>query len=385
MLPSIWEHFLTYQLTRHQAGKQQSIGFGVLLLAFLLAGCSVPQDVQQAKATDTVVYIQLASDTPVLPSETPLAKVTRLPPDKFNNELLRDGLSLQSYIQDECDYLALRWEPNNASPGTIVAPIMFHSIRPDGEELADPSFIHLGTFKRIVEYAKFLGFETITSEELIGFLYENKAIPPLSMLLILDDRKPGTAEDYFLPYLREYDWTATLAWLVGDSREWLWEWIENLNESGYFDIQSHGYQHIYLTEETNYEDTFEEISGNIPAFEERFGQRPIAYIWPGGNYTKIGIEIARELDYQIGFTVHSRGAIQFNSIPQGEQEIAFADPLMTLPRFWSSAALLNLDQALQSSQAAKDFAIQNYELEAEWYQANCGGVLAPLADIIASE
>ena len=369
--------------------KRQLTSIALPLFALLLAACNASKDTitLTESATVTAVKTLKPSATPVPPTESPIPNPTSLPPEKFRSELLREGISPETYIQDECVYLAMRWDPDNALPGTVVAPIMFHSIRPGNEEVSDPSFINEEKFYQIIELAEFFGFETITSEELIAFLYENKAIPQRSMMLIIDDRRPGTAQEYFLPIMKNNDWTTTLAWLVGDTdqRTGLWEWIETLNESGYFDIQSHGFNHIYLTEESNYEDTLEEISGNIPVFQERFGNRPVAYIWPGGNYTDLGIQIARELEYQIGFTVHSRGPIQFNWIPQGEQENAYADPLMTLPRFWSSAALLNLDQALQSSQAAYDFALQNYDIEAEWYQANCGEKLAPLSEIITSE
>ncbi len=358
--------------------------FGVLLLV-LSTACS-PEIQEDQPPTKEVT-------TSISPSSTPLASATITPtlapsgpaPAAFTSDIIREENTVQRYIVDECQYLAKRWDPKNALPGTIVAPIMFHSIRPGNEEINDPSFINADTFFQIMELAEFFGFETISSEELIGFLYRNERIPQRSMILILDDRRPGTAEDYFLPVMEENDWISTLAWLVGDTdrRTGLWDWIERLNDTGYFDIQSHGFNHIYLNEDMSKEEVTEEITALIPIFEERFGYRPLVYIWPGGNYTEEGIRIARNAGYKLGFTVHSRGPIQFNWIPQGEKELSFGDPLMTLPRFWSSAAVFNLDQAVKISDSAIEHSVQNYPEEADWYSANCAGELPAFPEVIS--
>ena len=51
------------------------------------------------------------------------------------------------------------------------------------------------------------------------------------------------------------------------------------------------------------------------------------------------------------------------------------DPLMVLPRAWSSAASANLDEALRIAEQAASFAEQNYPIEAEWYRTYCAGEL----------
>jgi peptidoglycan/xylan/chitin deacetylase (PgdA/CDA1 family) len=210
------------------------------------------------------------------------------------------------------------------------------------------------------------------------------------MILILDDRRPGTAEDYFLPVNERNNWTTTLAWIIGNtgqrkgrlSGESLWDWIERINDTGYFDVQAHGLNHIYLNDRMPEEDVKEEIEGSISILEEHFGQKPIAYIWPGGNYTEYGLQAAREAGFELGFTIHSRGPIMFNWIPQGEEELGYDDPLLLLPRFWSSATLRNMPQTAQIGDAARQFARDNYPAEAAWYVANCAGELPPLNDVL---
>ncbi len=48
---------------------------------------------------------------------------------------------------------------------------------------------------------------------------------------------------------------------------------------------------------------------------------------------------------------------------------------MVLPRFWSTAALVNLDQAASVAEQAEAFAQESYPAEAAWYHASCSGDL----------
>lgn len=346
--------------------------------------------------------ISLASETPFAPATSEINQAeTQAPtaptpqpilpvPETFTSDILRSGIEPVTYIQDACTYFSHRWDPAGSLPGTVVAPVMFHSILEGDGTNDDPSAINFVQFQELVHEAERLGFETITTEQLVGFLYENQKIPARSMILILDDRRPGTAEDYFLPVNQEHHWTTTLAWIAKadtDSRsgtragESLWESIERINDTGFFDIQSHGLNHIYLKDYMSEETVREEIEGSIPILKDHFGITPVAYIWPGGNFTNLGIRVAHEAGFEIAFIERSYGPLQFNWVPLSERERAFDDPLMLLPRFWDTAAVVNFDQTAQIGDAAQEFAKENYPAEAAWYAQNCGAELPPLDDI----
>jgi hypothetical protein len=96
------------------------------------------------------------------------------------------------------------------------------------------------------------------------------------------------------------------------------------------------------------------------------------------------VSIARQEGYQLGFTAFSRGPLMFNWIPQGEEERQIADPMMTLPRSWSTDQTLPLTVGIQVGAAAQAEAIQNYPQEAEYYRLYCGSELPALVDIIPS-
>ena len=167
----------------------------------------------------------------------------------MSSDVLRPDVSPATYLQDTCLFLRLRWDPERSRPGTVVAPVMFHSVRDPNNMVNDSVTISTDYLAAIVERALALGFQTITSEELAGFLEENRRIPFRSMIFIVDDRRPGTVEEYFLPLAETHDWTVSLGWIIADTRADLWAWMERMNETGRLDVQSHGYWHKYLTEE----------------------------------------------------------------------------------------------------------------------------------------
>jgi hypothetical protein len=282
-------------------------------------------------------------------------------------------------LADNCTYLRQRWSPEVSQPGTVVLPIMFHSIAQDGTVLADPERdITVSQFAAFVYYAHYLGFETITSLQLLDFMMLNTAIPRLSMMIIIDDRRPGTIRDQLMPVLDKYDWTVTAAYIAApNDLEWAWNLMEQLYASGRLDVQSHGYTgKVYIYPDTPKEQVTSEILDSTGVLEQHFGVRPIAFIWPCGDFTPFSVEVARQGGYQLGFTAYSRGPLMFNWVPLGEQEKAVNDPLMVLPRAWSSAANVNMDEAVKISDQAANFASQSFGKEAEWYHTYCGGELS---------
>ena len=89
--------------------------------------------------------------------------------------------------------------------------------------------------------------------------------------------------------------------------------------------------------------------------QEHFGKRPVAFIWPRGLFTPLAVKIAGEAEYQVGFTAYPRGPLLFNWIPLGKDEQNAGNPLMVLPRYWSTTAISALNKAVQISQSARDF------------------------------
>jgi peptidoglycan/xylan/chitin deacetylase (PgdA/CDA1 family) len=392
------------------------------LLALLLSACqpapvSTPDtSVALTQALETALA-QLQPSATALPTETqtpvPTVTVVRTPPGlpaTFVASQLNPIDVPQTYIEDTCQYLYDKWNSNNAAPGTVVMTVMLHGIV-KSDKIEDPNAMTVRDFRQMMRDLKEQGFESITAPQLADFLDHNAKIPPRSVLLILDDRRPGSAIDHVYPFLEEYNWTLTLAWLIGEGEDStdkkppvfgnsydqknglvfqsLWQQIETYHALGRFDVQAHGFDHNEnITSASTEEFIRQEIYNPIPILEQHFGKKPVAYIWPGGSFTPRGAEVAREAGYRLGFTVNPRGPVMYNWIPLSEQadparpaylpEGAVSDPRMVLPRYWPYQVQSNLDVVRNIGNAAAAYAEQNKATELEYYDIMCAPTLGQL-------
>ncbi|HAL16723.1 MAG TPA: hypothetical protein DCP32_08215 [Anaerolineaceae bacterium] len=342
-----------------------------------LTGVSSTEQAPDPTPTPTLTPFEPEPFTPaptVSLTRRPTPSPTPVPPARFETDALNRGVLPVSYIQDECLYLEARWNPDNATPGTVVVPVMFHGISKAGPRGKDNITVSTAYFEASVVKARQLGFETITMQQLVDFLHHNAYIPPRSLLLIIDDRRLGTVREHFMPVLKKYDWTLTMAYITGVINEQEWNQVRDVLARGHTEVQAHGYLHngeTYITEWTSEEIIRNELFAPIPAIEEHLGYRPIAFIWPGGDFNLLSVQIAREAEYQVGFTAFARGPLLFNWVPQGELEREIGDPLLTLPRYWSTTMFKNLDYAVEMGASAAAQAEKQRVDEINWYRSNC--------------
>ena len=91
----------------------------------------VSSTVQAPDPTFTLTPFEPEPITPAptaSPTHRPTPNPTPVPLARFETDALNQGVLPVSYIQDECLYLEARWNPDNAAPGTVVVPVMFHGI-----------------------------------------------------------------------------------------------------------------------------------------------------------------------------------------------------------------------------------------------------------------
>ncbi len=352
----------------------------------------------QAVPTSTQTPSPTPTPTPS-PTRTSTSTPVRTPPvlpGTFQTSLLKEADAPHTYIQNVCVYLKDRLNPNKAAPGTVVMPIMFHSIT-DGE-INHPYQVTDEQVQKLLDDLKEQGFESITMQQLAGFLQHNEKIPPRSVILIVDDlHTEEYYREHFIPFLKEYNWTVTNAWISEpEASKRVKDGNIRLQEEGWVDHQAHGVVHnVNITEFkpgtvistelygslTGEEFTRAELAGSMKAITETFGKAPIAYIWPGGNFSQLGVQVAREVGYRLGFTVNPRGPLMFNWIPLADEkdpsrpsylpEGYVDDPLMVLPRYWDADAALHIDAVRQIGKQAADAAQANRPVELAYYDIVC--------------
>jgi peptidoglycan/xylan/chitin deacetylase (PgdA/CDA1 family) len=390
--------------------KWRWTGIFLFLLTFLAAGCSSTTITAPAAELERVTAATTAatpsptasltpqptatSTTTPSPQPSPTATSTpRTPPDLppvFTSDLLKKGDIPHSYIADTCQYLKDRWDAARSLPGTVVMPIMFHSITEGDVNFDDQMTVE--AFDELMEALAAANFQAINMEQLIGFLEHNSEIPPRSVLLIVDDRK---REAYFMrhfkPYYDQYGWPVVNAWISAvDTPNYLWAENTRLAQTGWVDHQAHGVIHnIPATDEVEDEYLTGELYGSIEAIERHFGKTPLAFIWPGGSFTPRAVRIARQAGYKAGFTVNPRGPLMYNWIPLADEynpkrptylaEGPLNDPLMVLPRYWSTDAIWHIEKVIQIGEEAAAAAQENRSLELEYYDIVCKDVTGDLS------
>lgn len=390
--------------------RSRAHGFRIIslltLLLTLLSACSsltlTPEGPPTPNLALTQAFAQaleqatraVPTETPIPPTATgtgtptvtptPLRTPSPLPPI-FTSAILDKTVLPQTYIEDTCQYLKARWDPNNSIPGTVVMVVMYHSVTEDYNTLfPDGSQVHHSDVVMTLEHAHEVGFETITADQLADFLETNARIPARSLLLIVDDRKRQEFyETHFIPHLSQYGWKITNAWIAAkDTPQYLYEENQAVVRDGWIDVQSHGVVHnIPMGDATDDAFMRGELFGAAETIEDRFGKRPVGFIWPGGGFNRRSVELAREAGYRVGFTTNPRGPVMFNWIPQSDKadanhpswlpELPAGDPLMTLPRYWSSDAAYRIDDVIAIGDEAKAEAEKNRENELIYYDVMC--------------
>jgi peptidoglycan/xylan/chitin deacetylase (PgdA/CDA1 family) len=318
-------------------------------------------------------------------------------PLPFQTTLLNPLDYPHTYLQDACQYLRLKWDPNNSTPGTVVMVLMFHAIMKDGDP--PPSGIRAGAFNRSMDALHEQGFVAITMEQFIAFMNYNARIPERSVLLISDDRHFAQYfENHFYPLSEKWGWPVVNAWISSPDQTYntetglgVWEENENLAAQGWIDYQAHGVVHYPILESSTDDYIAGELFGSINFIQERFGKTPQAFIWPGGNFTSRSIEMARQAGYQVGFTVNPRGPVMFNWVPLSDtpdparpsylHEGHLGDPLMVIPRYWPSQIMNEVDNVRVIGMQAAEYAQANKTTELDFYDIVCAPSLGPIPEL----
>ena len=260
--------------------------------------------------------------------------------------------------------------------------IMFHSITNDA--VTSPNQISEFDFRYLMKTLHDDDFQAITTAQLADFMESNLKIPERSVLLVVDDRH--TAQYFnvlFREYWDKYGWPVVNAWISTDlSTTDLWKQQEELNAEGWVDYQAHGFIHnIPIGPDSSEEYILGELQKPIAIFQQHFNKKPIAVIWPGGGFTPHAAAVARQLGYRLGFTVNPRGPIMFNWVPLSDAKDPLRpswipdgpvnDPLMVLPRYWDTDAIIHLNEVIQIGQESAAYAEQNKATELEYYDIVC--------------
>jgi hypothetical protein len=342
----------------------------VLLIVSILASCQIFP----------------TSATPTTEVETITAP--NLPPT-FHTSLLNPLDVPRTYVDDTCRYLRNKWNPSNAEAGTVVMIVLIKNIIPGTAEL--PNSVSVGEFTKLMEQFKEQGFEAINTKQLQSFMERNVTIPTRSVYLI---QYGNHDEEYFERYYREYyenwGWPIVNGWVNDPNLTTPFvDGNVNLEREGFVDHQAQG----VLSDTTLSDDSAKtviarELQGSIDGFSRFYAKNPAAFIWPNGGFGIRPVEAARQLRFKLGFTSNARGPLLYNWVPLANEvdplrpafipEGNINDPLMTLPTYSPQEALFALDFVRNVGKEAAAYAMENKQLEHEYYEIVCSSEYGPM-------
>lgn len=382
------------QITHPARTFRRGSALAFSLLIALLASCqpqaATPDSNIALTAAFETAFAQLSAPTAtpqITDTPIPTATVPRTPPALpgiYQTSNLKPEDLPRAYVADSCQYLKNKWDSTKSAPGTTVMVIMFHRIDQDASSSDYGKLMISGKdLKRLMNSLHDAGFTAINMQQMAGFMYDNARIPQLSALIIVDDRANASKyNDHFRQYYDEWGWPIVNAYIGLDERPDLWAENAALSAEGWVDYQAHGYIHnTPISDGSTDEFITSEMGGVIATFQKYFNKTPIAYIWPGGGFSKRAVEIGGQLGYKLGFTVNPRGPVMYNWVPQADNynasnpyaipETPAGNPLMTLPRYTDISAGGEIDNVRAISQEAAAYAEQNKAVELEYYDIVC--------------
>lgn len=369
------------------------------LLTVIVAGCSPstpipptaadPADaVGEAMATIQAGFTQTAEAIPptevATATSVPSPTAVRTPPalpGSYQSNSLNPLDTPHTYIDDTCEYLRAKWDPNNSVPGTVVMIVMIHSIT--SGTVDKPYQINAKDFRQLADDLHAQGFEAINMQQLADFMESNAKIPARAVMLLVDDRHYAEYfNTHFRPLYEKYGWSVVNGYISKEERQDLWDQNAALSAEGWVDYQAHGVIHnIPMSDDSSDDYLVGELQGSVLGIQQHFGHTPIGIIWPGGGFGVRPVQFARQYGYRLGFTTNPRGPIMFNWVPQADAkdegrpyfiaEGPVGDPLMTLPRYTDTAAGGQIDTVRIIGKEAAAYAEQNKAVELDYYDIMC--------------
>lgn len=240
--------------------------------------------------------------------------------DNWNGALVRMQYSNRSIALLACVFLIIGLEscqksekPHLFSSENTIHAILFHEISPtnlDGP-CASPDY-----FEDVLKMIRAANLETVKASEIVEFLREGK-IPKDNLIAILFDDGWGGNYTYAHPLLKKYGMTATTFVVPtlagqGQPRRCSWENLREMEESGVWEVQSHGNTHRNFTQLDDAK-LMEEMQQSLQTLRDHgFSQE--AYIaYPYGGHDERIENAARQAGYAAGFSAGPNGEIKAES------------------------------------------------------------------------
>lgn len=219
-----------------------------------------------------------------------------------------------------------------------VPIIMYHSILnsnpKNSKYIVTPDLL-----EKDLLYLKENSFTTIVVKDLIDYVYDNKSLPEKPIMLTFDD---GHYNNYYYAYplMKKYNMKMIIS-VVGEYTEQFtqsdpsnpnysyltWQQIDELQKSGYVEIQNHTYSMHSTGPRTGCmktkNETVEEYHKLLyddlyllqSKLEKETGTSPTAFTYPFGKINKYSYDVINQLGFKASFSCEE-GIAQISKNPE---------------------------------------------------------------------
>ena len=187
--------------------------------------------------------------------------------------------------------------------------LMYHDIKLMPVNSFD---VTIKDFRQQLQWLKSAGYKTLSMEEFIACIQENREFPQKSILITFDDGYEG-AYLYAVPELKSRDMKATFfinPWYIGKiAKNYPYmkeEQIKDIADNPLFSIESHTTKHFHL-DKLDSEKQLNEFVESKEYIENLIGHQVQAVSYPFGDYNAEVIDNAKKAGYEVAFAIQDRG------------------------------------------------------------------------------
>lgn len=215
-------------------------------------------------------------------------------------------------------FLCLMSGASEAPPDAVKLPvIMYHSVLIDKSSRND-YVVSPDLFESDLKYFKDNGYTAVTVNDLIDYVYKNKALPQKIVMLTFDDGYYNNYK-YVFPLLKKYNTKAVISPIAKLSEEYtavgeenpsyghlLEKNIQEMDASGLVEFQNHSYNMHSLSPRKGigkkYRETDDDyrsaINNDITKAQDYLqrvtGKLPTAFVYPFGEESSTSLDILKQ-------------------------------------------------------------------------------------------